>query len=202
MPSPQTNLSEIELPAELGAAFASVSNRQEQPKTVLDALDVIESLVSGGDQLSVEQFYQPMETRHKITFANSSEYVPCVLDALIIAKCAGENVESINSQPPTESSPVEIRYRDGDVVTDPDDFVMSLGLSATDGGDSTIESQNEFCSMGEVDLCGYINAFSSKEEYTHWQVALTNGVVMMLNGQTAINLAAAAASRWQFDSSL
>lgn len=197
----QSNLSDVELPAELADSFASVSTEHEQVKTLVEVLDIIESLVSKGDKIMLEQFYQSEQTRHKINFTDTTEYVPCALDTLIVARRVCKKVESITSRPPTESNSVVFWYQDGDLVADPEDFVMSLGLSTTAGGDSTVESQDEFSSMGEVDLCGYINAFSSREEYKYWQTTLTNGTVMMLNGQTAIDLAAMAASRWEFKSS-
>ena len=198
MSSEHPNLTDVELPRDVAAEFRAATDRDGGSMTLLDGLDAVEELVSGADgRVSLEQFYQPDSTRHEVRIGERVEHVPCVLDALIVAERRRAEPVVVRSEPPGGRQTVSFDARSAEVGVTPEQAVVSFGLSADDTDDREMGS---FSSMeaGSVVICSYINAFPDGGAYERWASSLSEGSVMMLSADTAIELAAEAAARWSF----
>lgn len=193
----QNTLREAALPADVANAFQEMTGRDAPPETLAGGITAVESMLEGdGFMISVDQMYQPAETRHRIRFEDRTEHVPCVLDALIAGLLVEASPVEVRSVPPNGEHPVHLSINGSHVSMDPSTAVFSWGIAASDIQNSDPEAAVTDDGTVSLASCSYINAFPDEEAYQQWAEHLTDAAVMQLNRDAMIGLAERAADAW------
>lgn len=187
----------IELPDEIADGLQQVSGTAEPPETRANGIRAVEStLAEAGFEITVDQMYQPKETRHAVQFGDEVEHVPCVLDAVIAGLLVAVETVTIQSEPPKGGEAVQITVTESDVSVDPSTAVFSWGFAAGDIQDA--DPEDAWDDDGTVSLasCSYINAFPDEATYRRWEAELSEAIVMQLDIDAIVGLAEHAADNW------
>lgn len=196
----QTNwetLERIELPDDIANGLQRVSKTDEPPETLATGIRAIElTLADAGLEITVDQMYQPNETRHAVQFGDGVKHVPCALDALIAGLLVEAETVTIQSEPPNSGEAVQITVTETDVSVDPSTAVFSWGFAAGDIRDADPADAVDDDGTVSFATCSYINAFPDEATYRRWVAGLSEAIVMQLDIDTMVALAEHAAGGW------
>lgn len=197
MPTDHRPLATTDLPTNIASAFQQVTERQRAPETLDDAITAVESLLGeDGFEITADQMYQAIETRHAIQFGDRTEHVPCVLDALIAGLLDDSSPVIIQSRPPSEGEPVQLTVAESGISAEPSTAVFSWGMAAADVQNPDLESALNDEDTVSLASCSYINAFPDEAAYQRWENQVSDGFVMQLDLAPMIALAERAANGW------
>ena len=194
MPGDDRPLRRTELPADVADALRGLPPAGEAPETLADAVDALDRLwADGGAAVGVRQLFRPDGTRHVVDFGDRTEFVPCVLDAVIAALVEDDPVE-IRSTEPRGDATVRLVVADDGLSVDPPSAVFSLGVDAAGLGDDLSVSEGTDSAVAAA--CPYINAFQDPAAYEAWRRRLADVHAMRVDAETLRAVAAVAAGEW------
>lgn len=184
-------LDEIELPPDLAETVRMVGDRDEPPATLAECFAVFETALDDQEvALELEDMYQSHQTRHVVAFDGTVEYVPCVVDALIVALAVEAHPVEIRSSPPGRGPTVDFEVADGSVSVTPETAVVSFGVAHEDAeGDVTTVKDALDEESAIPSTCTFINAFPDPSAYEEWAADVTGGAVMELAVPEAVEVA-------------
>lgn len=176
-------IDEIELPTDLAEAFRRVGDRADPPETLQEGFAVIEeALNEAAVDVSLDDMYQSEPTRHTVYIDETVEYVPCVMDAMIVALTLDTDPIEVHSEPPDGGEPVKFHVSDEAVAVTPETAVVSFGIAY---GEAGTDLANVKAVMNEASAipttCSIINAFPDSAAYARWAAAISEAPVMELS---------------------
>lgn len=182
----------IELPSDLAEAFRQVGNRDDPPDTLREGFTVIEeSIDDAGVDVSLDDMYQSEPTRHTIHIGESTEHVPCVLDALIVAFSLETDPIEIHSEPQDGGKTVRLHVSGEEVTVTPESAVVSFGIGYEEAEAAEIANVEEL--LNDVSTipttCSVTNAFPDSEAYAQWAAGVSEAAVMELSVEEIVALA-------------
>lgn len=187
----------IELTTDLAEAFRRASKLDESPETLEEGFKSLATrLGNTGVTLAPKDMYQSAPTRHSIRFGETVEYVPCVMDALMIAEVIDARPIEIHSEPPGGGETIRFRITGDEVAVTPTGAVVTFGLGLEEARDSDLKDLKD--SLNDPDsppltVCTVINAFPDSESYEEWEGDVSNAAVMKLGVEDLIALSQEAA---------
>lgn len=192
-------LDEIELPTDLAETVGEVGDRDEPPATLEECFTVFEAVLDDqGVALELEDMYQVEQTRHAVEFGETVEYVPCVVDALIVALSVDDTPVDIRSTPPNGGETVEFLVSETSVTVSPESAVVSFGVAYEDAeGDVATVKDTLNDESAIPTTCTLINAFPDSAAYEDWDDDITRGAVMELDVPAAVEVARRGADRYR-----
>ena len=193
MPDDYRLLRRTELPADFGDALRGLSPDGDAPETLADAVDALDRLWADAN-VTVRQLFQPDGSRHVVDFGDRTEFVPCVLDAVIAALVVDDPVEIRSTEPHTDAT-VRLTVTDDTVSAEPPTAVFSFGVDTEEVSDPDL-SVPEGTDSVVMASCSYINAFRDPTAYEAWQHRLTDAYAMEIDVETLSAVAAIAAEEW------
>lgn len=195
----ERELDDIELPSDLAETVRRVGDRDEPPATLEECFAVFETILDDqGVELTLDDMYRSERTRHAVAFGGTVEYVPCVVDALIVALSVEERPVEIRSTPPDGGETVDFAVTDGSVSVTPETAVVSFGVAYEDaeGDVATVKDALDEASAIPT-TCTVINAFPDSTALEDWAVDVTEGAVMELSVPEAVEVARRGAERYR-----
>jgi len=190
-------LERIELPDEIAEGLQQVSGTADPPETLASGIRAVEStLADAGLEITIDQLYQPKETRHAVQFGGEVEHVPCVLDALIAGLLVEAETVTIQSEPPNGGEPVRITVTESDASVEQSTAVFSWGFAASDVRNADPADALDDDGTVSFTTCSYINAFPDEAAYRRWEEQLSEAIVMKVNLDAMVALAEHAAGGW------
>lgn len=185
-------LDAIELPADMATVLTDVRPTNEQPSTLADIVDPAAEWLPPERSLSLAAMYQDEETRHAVHLENSTEHVPCILDALIVALVTTDDPVRIESTSPVDGTTVAYRISDDTLDVSPREAVVSLGIAPEDA--TGIQYGDDFEDNARIGSCSYINSFADEQTYAQWADETDAAAVMKLSVDEALAMARRIAS--------
>lgn len=185
----------IPLPEDLAEVFRRIGDRADPPETLGEGFQIIkETFDEAGTHIEPGDMFQSDPTRHEVVLEDSIEYVPCVLDALIVAFSLDKVGVKIRSHPPEGGDPVRFQFFDDVIAVSPEDAVVSFGLGTADVEESDPSSIKSEINEGSTipNSCSVINAFRRPEDFDRWAENVTDAAVMELEVDEMIAIARAA----------
>lgn len=181
-----------EVPAELAEAFRRAGGLDERPETFGEGYEVFTELLDeGGVTITLEDMYQSERTRHGVHARDTIEYVPCVMDAMIVALLLDTDPVKIHSEPPEGDETVRFQVTDEEIAVTPEDAVVSFGLGLEESADPDLDSLDESLNDPNTPIpttCSVINAFPNPAAYERWSANVTDAAVMELTVQELFDL--------------
>lgn len=190
MSESRTLVPAVELPADFADVIRTAADLDERPRTLRSALQGLEIHV-GIDESTVHpsDVFVDGTTRHELRFDDRVEHVPCLLDALFVARLLDASPVEIRSTPPTGGSAIEFTVAaDGATVT-PEDAVTSFGFSREDAanwGPGFLDEALDDPDFDGLPTCDLINAFPDDDAYEAWRETVPDQPVMRLSADDMI----------------
>lgn len=188
----------IELPPDVAEVFRQVGNRDTPPETLQDGFTIIDDVLDEEEiRIELDDLYQAEPTRHAVYIDDTIEYVPCVMDAMIVALSLETRPIEIQSQPPSGGEPVQFLVTDEDITVTPESAVVSFGIAYEEADNSDLSEVNKLLNEEPTipTTCSLINAFPNSKTYKRWAVIVSNGAVMELSVEELIVAARQTAQR-------
>lgn len=177
-------LRDNELPADLAEAFRRAGRLDDPPETLAEGFSAVTALLNEvGLTVTIEDMYQPEPTRHRVHTPDGAEYVPCVLDALIVALLLDSDPVEIDSEPPVGEEVVHISVSRHEVTVTPESTVTSFGLGLEESTDPDPDALDEALNDPDAPIpttCSVINTFPSSSDYDRWARDVSEAAVMQL----------------------
>ncbi|MFB6179986.1 MAG: organomercurial lyase [Halorientalis sp.] len=185
---PTVDVSDIELPAALGAAIGKYFG-VGTVRTAADWLDALETgLDTSGDPISVEDLCTTADSPHVLDTAAGTQAYQCATDPMIVPFLTDEPA-TVRSRCPISDEEVVFEIEDRAVHARPERAVFSLGIDLAASGDpphSPAETYGIFCPSG--------NVFTSRDAYEQW-AADTEAITTRLPLEHGVAVVGALASR-------
>lgn len=182
----------IELPSDLAEAFRQVGNRDDPPETLREGFTIIEeTLEDAGVEVSLDDMYQSEPTRHTVYIGESTEHVPCVMDALIVAFTLNTDPIEIHSEPPDGGEPVRMHVTGEKISVTPERAVVSFGIGYAEADEADVTDVEAMLNDASTipTTCSVINAFPDSEAYAQWAAGVSEAAVMELSVEEMVALA-------------
>lgn len=196
--STQSEDERIELPSDVAEVFRQVGNRDTPPETLQDGFTIIDDVLDDEEiRIEFDDMYQAEPTRHAVHIGDTIEYVPCVMDAMIVALSLETRPIEIQSQPPSGGEPVQFLVTDEDITVTPESAVVSFGITYEEADNTDVGEVKELLNEESTipTTCSLINAFPNPKAYERWAVTVSNGAVMELSVEELIVAARQTAQR-------
>lgn len=194
MPNARTEIPDVELPAEFAAVIQTAAGLDDPPETLREGLPALEVVLEANQSgVDPNDIFQDSPTRHELRFNDRIEHVPCLLDALFVARLVDGDAVEVRSTPPDSGDPIEFTLTDGDMTVDPADASTSIGFSRDDATDWSPEFLEEALNDTDFDglpTCDLINAFPDANAYEDWRATIPDQPVMRLSADDMISLSA------------
>lgn len=190
--STKPEIDEIPLPTKLAEAFHYLDDRDTHPETLQEGFRIIKETFDAADiDVLPEDMYQGEPTRHEVTIDESVEYVPCVLDALIVALSLEERPIRILSEPPNGGEPVRFLVAQDEITVTPERAVISFGMGFQEAADVDPKIVKEKLSEKSATptSCTLTNAFPNSETYARWADDVSGVAVMELDVEEVVAIA-------------
>lgn len=188
----RTTIDSKRVPADLAEAFRRAGGLDERPETFEAGFEVFTELVNeAGMTITREDMYQPEPTRHSVHAGDTVEYVPCVMDAMIVALLLDTDPIEIYSEPPEGEETVYFRVTDEENTVTPEDAVVSFGLGLEESADPDLDSLDDSLNDPDTPIpttCSVINSFPDSAAYERWARNVTEAAVMELTVQELFDL--------------
>lgn len=196
--SPQSEDEQIELPPDVAEVFRRVGGRDTPPETLEEGFTVIEDVIDDEDvSIGLDDMYQAEPTRHAVHIGDTVEYVPCVMDAMIVALSLETRPIEIHSQPPDGGETVRFLVTDGDITVTPESTVVSFGIAYEEAVGADVGEINELLNEESTipTTCSLITAFPNSKAYERWATTVSNGAVMELSVEDLVAISRRTAQR-------
>lgn len=194
MPSARTEIPDVELPADFAATVQTAAGLDDPPETLHEGLPALEVVLEADESgIAPDDLFQDSPTRHELRFDDRVEHVPCLLDALFVARLVDADPVGVRSTPPAGGDPIEFTLTDGDVAVDPADASTSIGFSRDDAADWSpefLEGALHGADFDGLPTCDLINAFPDANAYEDWRATVPDQPVMRLSADEMISLSA------------
>jgi hypothetical protein len=180
--SAEPALDDIELPSDLAETVRRVGDRDEPPATLGECFAVFETVLDDqGVALALPDMYQSHRTRHAVGVDGTVEFVPCVLDALIVAVSVEADPVGVRSSPPAGGPTVDFEVDGGSVSVAPETAVLSFGVAHEDARGGVTRVKDTLAEESAIPAtCTYINAFPDRSAYEEWAADVEDAAVMGL----------------------
>lgn len=190
--STQPETDESPLPTELAEVFRRIGSHDVRPETLQQGFRIIAETFDAGDvDIRPKDLYQSEPTRHEVVVDGTVEYVPCVLDAMIVALGHEQRPVEIRSESPDCGEVVRFRVGWDEIQVTPDGAVVSFGLGNRDPGEANPRTVKEQIDDGSTipNSCSVINAFPNSEAYSRWAEDVSGAAVMELDVEEMVAIA-------------
>lgn len=198
----QPEIDRIELPTDLAEAFRQVGNRDDPPETLQEGFAIIEETLDEADvDVSLDDMYQSEPTRHTMYIGDTTEHVPCVMDALIVALALDTDPIEIHSEPPDGGETVQFRVTGEGLTVTPESAIVSFGIGYEEADQADVANVEETLNEASTipTTCSVTNAFPDSESYTQWADDVTEAAVMELNVKKMVAIAWQTAQNYTAD---
>ena len=192
----------IELPSDLAEAFRQVGNRDDPPETLREGFAIIEKTLDEADvDVSFDDMYQSEPTRHAVYIGETTEHVPCVMDALIVALALDTDPIEIHSEPPGGGETVQFRVTDEELTVTPESAVVSFGIGYEEADEADMANVEEQLNEASTipTTCSVTNAFPDSEAYAQWAADVSEAAVMELDVEETVAIAQQASEDYAAD---
>lgn len=182
--STRPEIDEVDIPTALAEAFRRAGNRGDPPETLYEGFADITSVLDEDDvSIELEDMYQSEPTRHAVHIGETVEYVPCVMDAMIVALSLETSPIEIHSTPPNGDEAVQLRVTNDHVTVTPESAVVSFGIGLEEAAESSPEIAKEQLNEPSTipTTCSVTNAFPNPEAYERWADTVSEAAVMKLS---------------------
>lgn len=181
--------SAVEIPAALGEQLQRVQGLADPPRTLTEWGAAIGDIVGQEDvDVGLQALCTTDESPHRARFDGRTQHFVCVQDAFIVpAVVDGADTVDIETESPVSGDRISIEVDGDDVITDPPDAVMSIGVEAGLSEDA-VDGEARSLSYGMI--CPYGHAFVDREEYEEWAESV-EAVTMVAPLSGAVRLARA-----------
>lgn len=188
----KTGVENRELATDVAEAFRRAGGLDARPKTLGDGFEAVTGrLKEEGVTVTLEDMYQPEPTRHSVHAGDTVEFVPCVMDAMIVALRLDTDPVEIHSEPPGGDETVRFQVTEDEITVTPEDAVVSFGLGLEESVDPDFDSIDESLNDPNTPIpttCSVINSFPDSAAYERWVAGVTDAAVMELTVQELFDL--------------
>lgn len=161
------------IPSEISEELAKIFNLETEPTTTDEFAAAVPAELLG-TSMDIDDLCSAESSRHNISVGDESYHVHCVLDTLILPFLLDTSGDfEIGSESPVSGTTIRIEGSLGTetIEVEPEDAVMSFGVSRTDGRPDDEDVTPEFFYSN---FCPYVNAFVSEAEYDQWAANMTD----------------------------
>lgn len=192
-----SRLDGIDLPTDVADAIGGALPTGDRPATLGEALDLADEWLAPAQPIPVQAFFRDDPTRHEVYLDGSVEYVPCVLDALVVAVATPDDPVRVESTSPVDRTVVEFRVSADDAAVSPEGAVVSFGIAPADT--SGMPTADDVADDPRIASCAYINAFTDEAAYDAWVDSSDVAAVLQLSAEEAVAAARRIAAGPMFD---
>lgn len=194
---PGSRLDGIDLPTDVADAIGGALPTGDRPATLAAALDLADEWLAPARPIPIHAFFRDDPTRHEVHLEGDVEYVPCVLDALVVAVATPDDPVRVESTSPVDGTVVEFRVSGDDAIVSPEGAVVSFGIAPADT--SGMPTADDVADDPRIASCAYINAFPDGAAYAAWVESSDAAAVMQLSADEAVAAARRIAAGPMFD---
>lgn len=187
----------IDLPTDVVDAIGGALPTGDRPATLAAALDLADEWLAPAQPISVEAFFRDDPTRHQVHLEGGVEFVPCVLDALVVAVAMSDDPVRVESTSPVDGTVVEFRVSGDDAAVSPEEAVVSFGIAPEDT--SGMPTADTVADDPRIASCAYINAFPDGAAYEAWVDSSDATAALRLSADEAVAAARRIAASPMFD---
>lgn len=188
----KSKIDDKEVPTDIADAFRRVGGLNARPTTFGEGFRAFTELLDeAGVNVRLEDMYQAVPTRHAVHARETVEYVPCVMDAMIVALRLDSDPGEIHSEPPGGGEMVRFQVTGDEISVTPEDAVVSFGLGLEESADPDLEIIDQSLNDPNTPIlttCSVINAFPDSAAYERWAADVTDAAVMELTVQELFDL--------------
>lgn len=180
---------ETEIPEAVGTRLQAALGLEDRPRTLTEWGTAMGEVVGrDGIDAGLDALCTTDQSPHRAEFDGTTEHFLCVQDAFIVPYVVGdvETVE-VTTVSPVSGQRIEVTVTGGEVETDPQDAVMSVGVAA-DVSAPAADPERPEIAYGKV--CPYGHAFPTRSEYERWAETV-DAVTMEAPLEDAVRLARA-----------
>lgn len=183
---------QTDLPPRLAEAFRRAGYLDERPETLEAGFSAVtDRLNEAGVTIAPEDMYQSEPTRHAVHIDGAIEYVPCVMDALIVALLHDDDVVEIDSESPQEGETIRFRVTEDDVTVVPTSAVISFGLGIEESTNPDFGSLKDTLNAPDASIpttCSVINAFPDSSSFERWVAEVSEAALVEITVEKAFDL--------------
>lgn len=186
---PPNEMSRNDLAPDLADAFGQMSDSKESPETLREGLAIVNDVLDEEEiDVGIRDMYQDEQTRHAVSVDENTEYVPCVMDAMIVALSLDIKPIEVRSDPPREGKSVKFSVTHDQVKFTPENAVVSFGV-VHEGTQEFATIEKELNEPATIPLtCSLINAFPDSSAYERWAGEISGAGVMDLTVEDFVAL--------------
>ncbi|WP_101297964.1 organomercurial lyase [Halegenticoccus soli] len=186
-----------DLPSDLAEAFRRAGSLDERPESLEAGHSAVtDRLNEAGVTITPEDMYQPEPTRHAVHIDGTVKYVPCVMDALIVALLHEDDTVEIYSESPEAGVTIRFRVTEDGVTVVPTSAVISFGLGIKESTNPDFDSVKDTLNAPDAPIpttCAVTNAFPDSASFERWAAEISEAALVELSVEKAFSLSKQAA---------